>query len=260
MGTRKAFTLIELLIVIAIIAILLTILAPALDKAKDAAKQAMCMSNQRGLSSAWVMYADDNKGQLCSPRPGGGAAPKDRECAWIYWGAGWPWPSTGSGWDPDRWEQSITQGTLWPYTGQTKGIYRCPSGELDEQITYAGFASMGWKVPLNRPVDGDIYQKISSIPMPTDRAVYIDEGKLTSDFYSVHYVLESWWDQPPNRHNEGVTMSFADAHAKYWKWQDPRTIEFCHMTWNEFANSNRNSPDNVDLTKLRLAAWGKLGP
>lgn len=259
MRKRNGFTLIELLIVIAIIAILLTILAPALDKARDAAKQAMCMSNQRGLSSAWVMYADDNKGRLCSPRPGGGAALKDRECSWIYWGAGWPWPDQ---WTPDQWEQSITQGALWPYTGQLKGIFRCPAGELNEQITYTGFASMGWQVPLNRAADGDIYLRISSIPQPVERAVYIDEGKLTPDFYSVYYNAEMWWDQPPNRHNEGVTMSFADSHAEYWKWQDPRTIEMCNMTWNEFVGSwqHKNCPDNVDLTKLRLTAWGNLGP
>ena len=211
MGKKKAFTLIELLIVIAIIAILLTILAPALERARGAAKQAMCMSNQRGLSSAWVMYADDNKGRLCSPRPMSGANPryrKDHECAWVYWGDGWGWPYT---WTPDQWEQSIIQGALWPYTGQLKGIYRCPAGELDEQITYAGFASMGWKVPLNRAHDGEIYQKISSIPQPTERAVYIDEGRLTPDFYSVHYISEVWIDQPPNRHYEGVTMSFADS-------------------------------------------------
>jgi prepilin-type N-terminal cleavage/methylation domain-containing protein/prepilin-type processing-associated H-X9-DG protein len=259
MGKRRAFTLIELLIVIAIIAILLTILAPALQKAKEAAKQVMCMTNQRGLSSAWVMYADDNKGRLCSPRPGGGADPKDRECAWIYWEAGWPWPNQ---WTPDDWDMSITQGVLWPYTGQTRGIYRCPAGELDEQITYAGFASMGWKVPMYRYQDGDIYQKISSIPMPDERAVYIDEGLLTSDFYSVHYSAEMWIDQPPNRHNEGVTMSFADAHAKYWRWQDPRTIEMCHMTWNEFVDNWQlvDCPDNDDLTKIRRTAWGTLGP
>ena len=259
MRKKNGFTLIELLIVIAIIAILLTILAPALDKARGAAKQAMCMTNQRGLSSAWIMYADDNKGRLCSPRPGGGAAPEDRECAWIHWGAGWPWPDQ---WTPDQWELSILKGSLWPYTGKLRGIYRCPAGELDEQITYAGFASMGWQVPLNRPVDGEIYKKISSIPQPGERAVYLDEGKLTPDFYSVHYVAESWWDQPPNRHYEGVTMSFADSHAEYWKWQDPSTIEMCDMTWNEFVGSwhHKNCPDNVDLIKLRLTAWGKLGP
>jgi prepilin-type N-terminal cleavage/methylation domain-containing protein/prepilin-type processing-associated H-X9-DG protein len=262
MGKIKAFTLIELLIVIAIIAVLLTLLAPALHRAKDIAKQAMCMSNQRGLSGAWVMYADDNKGQLCSPRPMGSTNPiyrKERECSWVYWGDDWPWPYN---WTPDQWELSIHQGALWPYTGQLKGIFRCPSGELDEQITYAGFASMGLKVLLNRHQDGDTYQKISSIPQPVERAVYIDEGRLTSDFYSVHYREELWIDQPPNRHNEGVTMSFADSHAEYWKWQDPRTIEMCRMTWDEFRDNWQleDCRDNDDLTKLRITAWGNLGP
>lgn len=56
----RGFTLIELLVVIAIIAILAAILFPVFAQAKQAAKQAMCLSNQRQLGLAAMLYKADH--------------------------------------------------------------------------------------------------------------------------------------------------------------------------------------------------------
>jgi prepilin-type N-terminal cleavage/methylation domain-containing protein len=57
---RRGFTLIELLVVIAIIAILAAILFPVFAKAREKARQTKCLSNQRQIALACMMYAQDN--------------------------------------------------------------------------------------------------------------------------------------------------------------------------------------------------------
>ena len=61
---KKAFSLVEILVVIAIIAIISAILFPVLARAKEDAKKTVCASNLHQLSVAELEYAGDNNGRF----------------------------------------------------------------------------------------------------------------------------------------------------------------------------------------------------
>jgi prepilin-type N-terminal cleavage/methylation domain-containing protein/prepilin-type processing-associated H-X9-DG protein len=59
---KKAFTLIELMVVVAIIALLISILLPSLAKAREQAYQVKCAAHLSGIFKGFFYYADDRSG------------------------------------------------------------------------------------------------------------------------------------------------------------------------------------------------------
>lgn len=59
---RPAFTLVELLVIVAVIAILLGVLLPALGRTREASRVVWCLNNMRQLTVAYFLYAEDYKG------------------------------------------------------------------------------------------------------------------------------------------------------------------------------------------------------
>ena len=61
---RRAFTIVELLVVISIVAILTAILMPSFARVREAADRLQCANNLRQIGCALVSYADDHKDSL----------------------------------------------------------------------------------------------------------------------------------------------------------------------------------------------------
>ena len=64
--SHRAFTLVELLVVVSVIALLISILLPSLRKAREQAKRVVCAANLNSFGDGFFGYATENRDYLCS--------------------------------------------------------------------------------------------------------------------------------------------------------------------------------------------------
>ncbi len=112
-SNKKAFTLIEVLVVVAIIALLVAILLPSLARARDQAQTTACASNMRQLYYAFTMYTQDNSGVY----PG---STHDFEEDWLGYDNQKKNGNTGHGHAPE-------DGVIWKYMSGQSRAYTCPA-------------------------------------------------------------------------------------------------------------------------------------
>ena len=264
MHKPKAFTLIELLVVIAIIALLIALLIPVLRSAKEQGQRAVCLSNLKQLTMAWIAYAEQYDGKLVDGHAFG-THTRTRGTTKIIIEKGW----AGNAFLPNNSRHRAVllahpdKGPLWPYLRDID-IYRCPSGRWGHVLTYTIVVSAngrnnvegtfvpGYKgLPISRGSDTYVIgkrigrtvlrlTKLTEIESPGagHRAVFVDNGELASDFF-VHYLYPMWkYNPPPIHHCNGVTLSMADGHAEYWKWKGHETLNIPRklLTFRENPN------------------------
>jgi prepilin-type N-terminal cleavage/methylation domain-containing protein len=86
-GTKnRAFTLVELLVVVSIIALLIAILLPSLKRARESAKRVACNAGLRGVAQAGLTYAADDKDEFSIPIGYGDAKFDDSRYAYVGYG------------------------------------------------------------------------------------------------------------------------------------------------------------------------------
>jgi len=232
---RTAFTLTEVLVVIAIIGILAALLLPTLSRAKRKSQRVTCASNLHQIDVALRMYADDNKDVL--PFVG-------------------PQSSEGDGvWQRFRPLVQNYLGIQSPATSKDK-IFVCPAdtfcvgfndlgpirggGPAHERHTGTNFTSYlfnGFNTAINPPAPGIAGTHLATIPNPA-RTVLVAEGPAFVGFS---------WHEP---HQELLfcdalnEVGYVDGHVGfvkiYWKGPSSRFGSACYYdpppgyayTWN----------------------------
>ncbi|MGQ9461715.1 MAG: type II secretion system protein [Candidatus Fervidibacter sp.] len=118
---RKAFTLVELLVVVAIVALLVGILMPVLFKARENARKSVCQSNLRQIGNAFQLYISDHEGFYpCNGDPN----------LWM----GRNWRVVIQGYLPGSKMESLPPGYAQPLTVQHSDVLLCPSDERAIQV------------------------------------------------------------------------------------------------------------------------------
>lgn len=85
---RSAFTLVELLVVVAVIGLLVSVLLPSLAAARQSARTTVCSTNLRQIAIGWTIYADQNNGAIVPGRTGRFSDPA-LNVQWV--GNGYQW-------------------------------------------------------------------------------------------------------------------------------------------------------------------------
>jgi prepilin-type N-terminal cleavage/methylation domain-containing protein/prepilin-type processing-associated H-X9-DG protein len=232
------FTLIELLVVIAIIAILAAMLLPALSRAKEKAKRTQCLSNNKQIAVALMMYASDNAEQLPPLNTG-------------------TWPGVTTNW----WFGVLDAGNYVTSSDRSNNVWRCPAvmaGDINPGVVnYYKSPCEGYgPAEGNTITDGIIRYAFNgttpqgSMKLTTlkrhaqlwligDVGVPKSASEGTQDKLPTAYNTEvtskqpdpmTGWTgatsaghkQPACRHAGRAVMSFCDGHIDNWRWADLR--------------------------------------
>lgn len=186
---RDGFTLIELLVVIAIISILASILMPVFSRARGKGRQAACISNQKQITLALSMYAQDYD-EVFPPGQSGATA-------------------------DTQWYNAI-----FPYT-RNRQIMFCP----DRKDSAPGYAmnylaaghSLGsfWDAST-KIIIGDVRPEVIGANGKTgDDGWWLTDPNNNLCGAPMDTSFSGDANRWPQRHNEGVIYGFVDGHVKW---------------------------------------------
>lgn len=237
---HRAFTLVELLVVVGIISVLIAILLPALNRARESAKRVACGSNLRQTVLAMQLYAQDNRNAI----PIGYWSGKQHnflmylnEPGFLTAPNAMHYPILGrlvqSGIlkDPRVMYCPSETDSEWQYATPQNPFPPITSGF---SYTYAGYGTRPEACWFNPSRVGDYSQYPSkNTDFPTQRMPRLQDLKrraVVADIVAHQgFVIK--------RHKQGVNVGYADGHIQFVRY-DPR---------ERFTGTNYNFSSLINL-------------
>lgn len=244
-GDRSAFTLMELLVVVAIIAVLAALLLPVLASAKAKARSFECLSRQREWVRAFIMYSSEHEEGMI-PREGFG--PAVGQVVLNNWTQirGRPVGTDGRDTDdvwynalPPLLDRDATHRYAQPVPRRLEfyeraNLIHCPSARFPTEVRYFTYQFALFSIAMNshliREGEGPSI-KFSLIENhdPTRMVLFQDnllEGEEKVDPAQEDQDLgqpASFADRFSPRHSKGGNLAFADGHAAWFA--GPKVVE-----------------------------------
>jgi len=236
-GWAGAFTLGEMLVVVAIIAVLAGLLLPVLGKAKRKARTTECMSNFKQLQAAWISYEGDH-GELPPNNDQPSAGRISSNPSWV---AGWLRLDNEAGEKSDGTNISLLVGPAYAAFGSLGGYVASPSlykCVLDRSAVRIGGADVPRvrTVSMNAYMNGSgvwqdanfvTYKRLEEIRDTAHSWVFVEEREdsINDGYFAVMMATQyAIIDTPATYHDGASIISFADGHVEQRKWLESTTM------------------------------------
>ncbi|HUS48357.1 MAG TPA: type II secretion system protein [Phycisphaerae bacterium] len=255
----RAFTLVELLVVVAILMVLASILVPSLGRARALARQVYCQQHLKQWGLLFEMYASRSAG--CYPHCDGldrDNGPADR-FGWVdvlpplTGGRPWrdypPWEKPGVGTFFQCCAASLAPDAHYSYNARRNGYFSYAMNsclELDESC---------WRAPGDRGVAMPSFLKVERIMRPYQVVLLFDQLLKPELGYDGRLTCRS-----AGKHCGGYPKAFSARHAAR-RGELGGSILFCdsHVEWRQSVWKD-DWPPNLEVPPRDDTNWFPYPP